>query len=501
MERQAEHMRNEFRSLLTTVLVPATGCALIAAAGAYWITKSLPAGLIAAGGCIASALFIACCLARGAREAAARLRCSDARTQAARCSGPFQNIIDVSATLLQQAENDAQDALRSKTELEARLHVRQQLLRQLEAALNLVEQPVVITDARGEPTFCNTAAEPIFAVATRGKSSVDSDEIDLNRVPAVKRLVEELRAPGQGNHRRIAELEIDRSGHELACEAVATLITGADRPLGTVTILRDNNEERKEKTRHAEFVASVCHELKTPMAGIRAFTEMLIDGDVEDPDEQKKILGFIDIQVDRLARLAENMLNLSRIESGVIKVQREDCELNEILHKALRVVEPMAEQKNIRVVSELSDLYLAVNVDRDLFAQAVINLLSNAVKYTPSGGEVRLKSRMHEREAIIEVNDTGLGIPEASLQKIFERFYRVPENNKAAEGTGLGLSLVHYIVTELHNGHISVVSKVNEGSSFTIRVPLGHRDQSRRKTEQPIGAASSPEPIAAGEQA
>src|SRR5690606_21104867 len=151
---------------------------------------------------------------------------------------------------------------------------------------------------------------------------------------------------------------------------------------------------------------------------------------------------------------------LTRVESGVIKVQREDCELNDVLHKAFGVVQQLAAEKQIRLIPELSELYLAVHLDRDLFGQAVINLLSNAVKYTPAGGEVRLRSRMDEDQAVIEVRDTGMGIPAESLPRLFQRFYRVPENNHAAAGTGLGLALVHYIVAELHNGSIAIDSVV-----------------------------------------
>jgi signal transduction histidine kinase len=144
-------------------------------------------------------------------------------------------------------------------------------------------------------------------------------------------------------------------------------------------------------------------------------------------------------------------------------------------------------------VPQLSELYFPVHVDPDLFGQAVINLLSNAVKYTPAGGEVRLRSRMEEDRAVIEIRDTGMGIPAESLPRIFERFYRVPQNNQAAHGTGLGLALVHYIVTELHNGAIAVDSEVNAGTCFTVSIPLGHVDPLRTRGE-PVRRRREAEP-------
>ena len=143
---------------------------------------------------------------------------------------------------------------------------------------------------------------------------------------------------------------------------------------------------------------------------------------------------------------------------------------------------------DIKVISELSDMYLAAHIDQDLFGQAVINLLSNAVKYTPQGGELRLRSRMDEGDAVIEVRDTGMGIPTDSLPHIFDRFYRVEQNNKAAQGTGLGLALVHYVVTDVHGGHIDVQSEVNTGTCFTIRIPLGHKGQPRREQERVLAS-------------
>jgi two-component system phosphate regulon sensor histidine kinase PhoR len=299
----------------------------------------------------------------------------------------------------------------------------------------------VITDSHDRQVFSNKAARDLPA-------QIDGvQENEVSRLPQVAQLISETRS------RSIA------------------------------TIIEDIRDERQAKTRHAEFVSSVCHELKTPMASIKAYVELLIDGDVSEPDQQQEFFEFIETQVDRLTRLVDNMLNLARIESGVIELKREDCELNEILDKAFTVVKARAEEKSVRLISELSELYLPVHPDQDLLGQAIINLLSNAIKYTPEGGEVRLRSRMDEGEAVIEVRDNGMGIPADALPHIFDRFYRVECNNKAAAGMGLGLALVHYILTELHNGDVSVESEVDEGTCFTARIPLGHRNR-RPKLER-----------------
>jgi two-component system phosphate regulon sensor histidine kinase PhoR len=479
----------------SALFVPAIACAAVLGIAAYFTLGSALAAGIACGTAAVVSAVQAWLIGRWRRAAGARLRNRELRAESASDSGLFADLLTESLVLLESAESEAQGAARARLQQETRAKVRQQHSRRLEAALDLVDQPLFVTGHRDELCFANAAARKLFdslgpvpdnASRSDGEnrgSTTEPAAASLSRFPVLARLVEQTRTRNTATDQRTVEFETDAGGTASAYRATATNRAGDDgAPHCVITVLEDISHERREKTRHAEFVSSVCHELKTPMASIKAFVEMLLDGDVPDADEQRELFGFIDAQVDRLTRLVNNMLNLSRIESGVIKLERQDCELNEVLEKALGVVRPTADEKQIRVVGELSDMYLAVHIDKDIFGQAVINLLSNAVKYTPTGGEVRLRSRLADGEAIIEVRDTGMGIPAASLPRIFERFYRVPENNKAASGTGLGLALVHYIVTELHNGAIAVESTVGVGSCFTVRIPLGHHQRSQKRT-------------------
>ncbi len=484
------------KSIWLPLLIPSIGCGVPAAIGAYVVLGSLTAALFVIGGSLAAAILTAQRIRRNSQRASAQLRRPELRSPDLIGTGVYHSLLAEAIGLLEGLQRESKDASRQKTELEAHAHVQQKQTRRLESALNCLVQPVLITDPRDQLLFCNPPAMRLFhpdALVTADSNGVVR-QLDLNQVPAIRQLVEETRTRNAATDHRDCEFELHNGEETLAYRATATnvfengqaVFENNRRLLGVVTVLADIRDEREQKTRHAEFVSSVCHELKTPMASIKAFIEMLMDGDVTETDEQMELYGFIDVQIDRLTRLVNNMLNLTRIQSGVIKINREDCELNDVLGKALSVVQPMAEEKQIRVISELSELYFPVHVDRDVFGQAVINLLSNAVKYTPGGGEVRLRSRMEENEAIIDVRDNGMGIPEESLPHIFDRFYRVPQNNKAAAGTGLGLSLVHYIVTELHNGKISVDSTVDAGTCFTVTIPLGHVDQSRKTVESRV---------------
>ena len=240
---------------------------------------------------------------------------------------------------------------------------------------------------------------------------------------------------------------------------------------GVALVFEPRPEIQKIRAQEAAFLSAVSHEMKTPLASIRAYAELLADGDAEDPATREEFFEVINTQVDRLQRLVQNLLDLARIEAGMMQVNKKPISLNEILQEAAEVVRPAAEGKSLELTTELSPLFLGVCVDRDLMLQVAINLLSNAIKYTPAGGRVTLRSRLEDQHVIFQVSDTGVGLTEEECARIFDRFYRVKRNENLAEGTGLGLALVKSIVEELHGGHISVESILGKGTTFTVRLP------------------------------
>ena len=211
--------------------------------------------------------------------------------------------------------------------------------------------------------------------------------------------------------------------------------------------------------------------MKTPLAGIKAYVELLADGEAEDEETREEFLAVINGQADRLQRLVDNLLNLARIEAGVVQVNKQNQSLNEILEESLGVVQPAAEAKRIELAGELSPLYLGVLADRDMLLQAAINLLSNAVKYTPEGGRVALRSRLAGDEATFEVEDTGVGLSEEDSRRVFEKFYRVKKDKDMASGTGLGLPLAKHIVEDVHGGRLTLRSTLGTGSTFIVGLP------------------------------
>ena len=235
--------------------------------------------------------------------------------------------------------------------------------------------------------------------------------------------------------------------------------------------MHDIGQIKQIQKRNAEFVSAVSHEMKAPLSGIKAYVELLADGEVEDDATREEFLGVISTQADRLQRLVENLLNLARMESGVVDVSKQSRSLNELMEDALNVVAPAAEAKQIELVRDLSPMYLEVFADRDMILQAVINLLSNAVKYTPVGGRVTLRTRMEDNQVLFEVADTGVGLSPEDTAKVFEKFYRVKKDSQMAQGTGLGLPLAKHIVEDVHGGAMLVESELGRGSTFRVLLP------------------------------
>ena len=432
---------------------------------------------------VAGSLLTAAWVHRGQQEAKARLRHPEL-SGTHNPGGIFGEVTQAAVVLLRQYESELQRLSTSKGELEISGKLQKKQARRLDAALRAIDQPVVLCDTRDHVLFVNSKARQLGIVV---EDSVTHSGTfgDLSKLVAFQQLVHDTRTRAVAAPRRSAELDLDLDGQSVPFRTTVTaLFDDQGELLGTLAMLTDVREEKTAKARHAEFVSSVAHEFKTPMASIKAILELLVDGDVSEPDEQKDMLQKIDFQVDRLNRLVSNLLNLARIETGAVKVSRADSDLNDVVQRAAEVVRPLAEERGQQFVTDLSQLYLPVHADRDLLGQAIINLLSNAVKYTPEGGRITLRSHMEEMEAVVTVEDNGYGIPPESLPKIFDRFYRVPEHQHAAKGTGLGLAFVQSITQDLHNGRIDVTSTVGVGSKFSIRIPLGHHDSKRSKKSE-----------------
>ncbi len=263
-----------------------------------------------------------------------------------------------------------------------------------------------------------------------------------------------------------------RSGGRFV-QARVSRVPGPDGAIRQVLlILQDVTDLRRLETVRREFVANVSHDLRTPVAGLKALVETLEDGAIEDPEPAREFLGRMRIEVDGLAQLVEELLELSRIESGQIPLQIRPTDPKPFLAAAVERLRPLAQRQGVQLtIGSMEDLP-PVQADAERIQQVVINLVHNAVKFTQPGGSVTVSADTHDGELLVRVTDTGAGIEAEALPRLFERFYKADKARVSGEGTGLGLAIAKHLV-QAHDGRIWAESPgEGKGSTFIFTLPL-----------------------------
>jgi len=246
----------------------------------------------------------------------------------------------------------------------------------------------------------------------------------------------------------------------------------AERPSGAVVVLHDVTELRRLERVRQDFVANVSHEFKTPLTAIQGFAETLLSGALNDPVNNRRFLEIIRDHATRLARLTDDLLKLARIEAGKMELQFFPVSLAELVEGCAETSLMKSVRKQISLDIELPTDLPPVRADASLLHEVLQNLLDNAIQYTQAGGKIQVRATTTQRDAVVTVDDNGIGIPLAEQERIFERFYRVDAaRSREAGGTGLGLSIAKHIV-EAHGGRIWVESEIGQGSKFSFSVPL-----------------------------
>ena len=244
------------------------------------------------------------------------------------------------------------------------------------------------------------------------------------------------------------------------------------KPSGAVVVLHDVTELRRLERVRQDFVANVSHEFKTPLTAIQGFAETLLAGALDDPQNNRRFLEIIRNHAIRLARLTNDLLKLARIEAGKMELEFSSVGLLELIEGCTETTLLKANRKEITLEITVPPQLPAVRGDAALLRDVLQNLLDNAIQYTPAGGHISVVATSGPREAVVTVADTGIGIPLADSERIFERFYRVDAaRSREAGGTGLGLSIAKHIV-EAHGGKLWVESTVGQGSKFSFSLPL-----------------------------
>ncbi len=331
--------------------------------------------------------------------------------------------------------------------------------RQFEAVLNSTPDLVLVTDHRDRLLLANQSAMKTLGIdaASRG--------VTVTQVIKFKPLAALLQGTIRENQSREIVLEDKRT---YLATASTVLVEG--RPTGRVCIMRDVTHFKELDTMKSEFVATVSHDLRSPLTLMRGYATMLLESDLQ--EQQQGYVRKIISGVENMSRLVNNLLDLGRIEIGV-GLEVENVSVIDIIERVTSALQLQATQKNITLNVELAkDMPHAVEADGALLHQAVYNLVENAIKYTPDNERVNIRSTTQLGSFTFIVEDSGIGITEDDIPHLFEKFYRGKQREaRAQHGSGLGLAIVHSVATS-HGGKVWVESVVGKGSTFYLQIPL-----------------------------
>jgi signal transduction histidine kinase len=307
------------------------------------------------------------------------------------------------------------------------------------------------------------------SVALLGLALVISAMLARRFTAPLRRLTEAARALAEGDLDRRVPADSAFTGAREIAELSRQFNTMAAQVQETMdAIVADRDRSR-------EFLADVSHELRTPLAALRTFNELLREKAGQDAEARAEFLEATGQQIERLDWLAQNLLELSKLDSGLVNLDLRPDDLRATVQSAVESVEVAARRRGVSLETEVPNAPLVIRHDPPRIGQAVGNLVGNAVKFTPRGGSVRLVLTPHRGGAMIRVIDTGIGIDAEELPHIFDRFYRGSRASEArGSGSGLGLAIVRSIV-DMHGGRIAVDSRLDHGTTFTVTLPANLR--------------------------
>lgn len=365
------------------------------------------------------------------------------------------------------ALEDGQAALRRENQsLRDRQERAQAQARGHELALfNSMVEGVLLLDSDGCVRLVNRALEQLFGLTDdiRGRTMIEAF-----RLHELQALVQRVRVEGQ-----VRDFEIDLPGLDRRCLEVnaAALPERDGAPGGIVLVFHDLTRMKQLENTRQEFVANVSHELRTPLSMIKGYVETLLDGAKDDPKVVTRFLQTIEKHADRLTYLIEDLLTISRLESGQIVMNVQTVELRALADDVLTDLGARAGERKVTLENQVP-AGITVRADAERLQQVLFNLVDNAIKYGRPGGFVRLETRPGPDTTVeVSVSDNGPGIPADALERVFERFYRVDKaRSREQGGTGLGLAIVKHIV-QSHGGEVWAKSDLGQGTTFFFTLP------------------------------
>ena len=334
----------------------------------------------------------------------------------------------------------------------------------LAAVLSNMTDGIMIVDSEGIIQLTNPAAITLFSM--NGVQVIGTYLVEVVRHHQLVELWQKCKNT-QTYQSTTLETTLDR----LFIQGIATPL-GDIMPGGILMVFQDLTRVRRLEMVRKDFVSNVSHELRTPLASLKALSETLREGALDDPPAAKRFLFRMEKEIDTLTQMVQELLELSRIESGRVPLERKLVQPCELLNSAVERMVLQAQRAGLTLSQECSMDLPYVFVDFQRMGQVLINLIHNAIKFTLPGGKIAVSAFTQEGKVVFYVKDTGVGISSEALQRIFERFYKT-DRSRSGGGTGLGLSIARHLV-EAHTGQIWAESKVGEGSTFYFSIPIAN---------------------------
>ncbi|MGD0113315.1 MAG: ATP-binding protein [Armatimonadota bacterium] len=342
----------------------------------------------------------------------------------------------------------------------------------LRGILSSVAEGIIAVDAEGKVSVINPQAAALLQIGNPGAVG-----LSIHDLPLPANVVEQFGQCLVTNETCSVEFSLKHPQRYLVLQ-VAPVAAGETERWGAVAVLRDVTEARQLEEMRRRFISDASHEIRTPLTAIGGFASAIADGTAETEEERTRSAARIVREVERLSRLVNDLLDLSRIESGAERLDLEEVDLPEIITGAVEGLESQIQELGIRVETELPTDLPRVRADPDRVYQVLVNLVSNALRFNRQDGKIVIGARPVDGSVRVEVRDTGRGIPADEIPQIWERFHRADTSrDRQAGGTGLGLAIVRSIV-EAHGGSVSAESAMGTGSTFSFTLPVNEPSQS-----------------------
>lgn len=338
---------------------------------------------------------------------------------------------------------------------------------EMDVILESMKNGVIAVDREKKIIFLNKSAEKLFNIK---EEEVDDKNI-LEAIHSYK--IEEYIARVLMQKKESIEDEIRFETNRIYRIFIRPMYSDleTDKVLGALLMFEDVTEVRHLERMRQDFVANVSHELKTPLTSIKGFAETLKNGAMDNPVMREKFINIIDAEAARIIALTRDLLSLSEIEAKNMAMEDTKIFVSEIAKEVVEILDMSANEENIDVKLNIDSKLPELFGNPNWFKQIIVNLLDNAIKYTPKNGEVNVNITSDNKNLILDISDTGIGVSKEHLGRIFERFYRADKaRSRSAGGTGLGLSIVKHIVIAF-NGTIDVESEIGEGTRFIVKLP------------------------------